>query len=107
MLVGPCGLSHLPADSLPCVPAPRSHPASHPSPFPPPGKCIKDLKSLGSDGWFYNLNAAAATTLRDIIHDGFLHPKQNKCAGGRAGARARGRAESAHRFAGPGAPPRS
>ncbi|GAB4815760.1 hypothetical protein N2152v2_002806 [Parachlorella kessleri] len=46
------------------------------------GKCIKDLKSLGSDGWFYSLTAAPRTTLRDIIHDGFLHPTQNKATFG-------------------------
>lgn len=46
------------------------------------GKCIKDLKSLGSDGWFYNLNAASKTTLRDIIYDGFLHPTSVKVFGG-------------------------
>jgi hypothetical protein len=42
------------------------------------GKCIRDLKSLGSDGWFYNLKGAANTSLREIIHDGFLYPKEAK-----------------------------
>lgn len=38
-------------------------------------KPIKDLKRLGSDGWFYSLDAAASTTLYDIIHDGFIYSK--------------------------------
>ncbi|PSC67382.1 E3 ubiquitin-ligase [Micractinium conductrix] len=42
------------------------------------GKCIKDLRSLGSDGWFYPQHAAESTSLREIIHDGFLHPKETK-----------------------------
>ncbi|PRW33691.1 CBS domain [Chlorella sorokiniana] len=42
------------------------------------GKCIKDLRSLGSDGWFYPQHAAENTSLREIIHDGFLHPKDSK-----------------------------
>lgn len=42
------------------------------------GKSIKELRSLGSDGWFYPLHAAQNTSLREIIHDGFLHPKDAK-----------------------------
>ena len=42
------------------------------------GKSIKDLKSLGSDGWFYNLNVAQHASLREIIYDGFLYPKETK-----------------------------
>lgn len=42
------------------------------------GKCIKDLRSLGSDGWFYPQHAAENASLREIIHDGFLHPKDSK-----------------------------
>jgi hypothetical protein len=42
------------------------------------GKSIKDLRSLGSDGWFYPQAAAEAASLREIIHDGFLHPQQSK-----------------------------
>ena len=32
----------------------------------------------GSDGWFYPQHAAENTSLREIIHDGFLHPKDAK-----------------------------
>lgn len=42
------------------------------------GTSLKNLKSLGSDGWFYNLNVAQHASLAEIIHDGFLHPKENK-----------------------------
>lgn len=41
-------------------------------------KAISQLKSLGSDGWFYNLAKASHSSLREIVHDGFLHPKQAK-----------------------------
>lgn len=41
-------------------------------------KSIRDLKSLGSDGWFYNKEGASATCLSEIIHDGFLHPRETK-----------------------------
>ncbi len=48
--------------------------------------CCRDLLSPpsppcrppGSDGWFYNLNSASQASLRDIIRDGFLYPKDNK-----------------------------
>lgn len=42
------------------------------------GKSIKELRSLGSDGWFYPQAAAEAASLREIIHDGFLHPQEAK-----------------------------
>jgi hypothetical protein len=32
----------------------------------------------GSDGWFYPQHAAENASLREIIHDGFLHPKESK-----------------------------
>ncbi len=60
---------HLPC---PCVPFVASQGARF------AGKCIKDLRSLGSDGWFYPQHAAENTSLREIIHDGFLHPKDAK-----------------------------
>eukprot|EP00887_Chlorella_sp_A99_P002926 scaffold24.g2926.t1 len=41
-------------------------------------KSINGLKSLGSDGWFYNREGAAQTSLHEIIQDGFLHPKATK-----------------------------
>lgn len=41
-------------------------------------KPIKQLKCLGSDGWFYNLKAAQHASLREIIYNGFLHPKDSK-----------------------------
>jgi len=58
------------------------------------GKSIKDLKSLGSDGWFYNLNVAQHASLREIIHDGFLYPKETKALFG--GTRSR---QVVHRLA--------
>ncbi len=36
------------------------------------------LCRAGSDGWFYPQHAAENASLREIIHDGFLHPKDNK-----------------------------
>ena len=57
-------------------------------------KSIKDLKSLGSDGWFYNLNVAQHASLREIIHDGFLYPKETKALFG--GTRSR---QVVHRLA--------
>lgn len=57
-------------------------------------KCIKDLKSLGSDGWFYNLKVAQHASLREIIHDGFLYPKETKALFG--GTRSR---QVVHRLA--------
>ena len=57
-------------------------------------KSIKDLKSLGSDGWFYNLNVAKHASLREIIHDGFLNPKDSKALFG--GTRSR---QVVHRLA--------
>ena len=32
----------------------------------------------GSDGWFYAEAAATKASLREIVHDGFLHPRDNK-----------------------------
>lgn len=32
----------------------------------------------GSDGWFYPQHAAENASLREIIHDGFLYPKDSK-----------------------------
>lgn len=58
------------------------------------GKSIKDLKSLGSDGWFYNLNIAQHASLREIIYDGFLYPKETKALFG--GTRSR---QVVHRLA--------
>ena len=74
------------------LPPPPAHPPDPPPPIatlPCPaasplqgarfaGKSIKELRSLGSDGWFYPLHAAQNTSLREIIHDGFLHPKDAK-----------------------------
>ena len=58
------------------------------------GKSIKDLKSLGSDGWFYNLAVAQHASLQEIIHDGFLYPKETKALFG--GTRSR---QVVHRLA--------
>lgn len=41
-------------------------------------KPIRDLKALGADGWFYALKGAQHSSLRDIIYDGFLYPKESK-----------------------------
>ena len=57
-------------------------------------KPIKSLKSLGSDGWFYNLNIAQHASLREIVHDGFLYPKETKALFG--GTRSR---QVVHRLA--------
>jgi hypothetical protein len=64
--------------ALPCtascrVPAPADLllPPSSLPPCPPP--C-----PAGSDGWFYPQHAAENASLREIIHDGFLHPKESK-----------------------------
>ena len=58
------------------------------------GKAIAQLKSLGSDGWFYNLKAAQHASLREIVHDGFLYPKDSKALFG--GSRSR---QVVHRLA--------
>ncbi|KAI3425382.1 hypothetical protein D9Q98_009146 [Chlorella vulgaris] len=42
------------------------------------GKSIRDLRSLGSDGWFFPRAAAEKASLREIIYDGFLHHKEAK-----------------------------
>jgi hypothetical protein len=42
------------------------------------GKSLSELKSLGSDGAFYNRRQAAQASLRQIVHDGFLNPKHTK-----------------------------
>lgn len=69
-------------ENLQCQDPPCRRPASdschpnHPRPKhpAPPFRVVL----AGSDGWFYNLSAASQTTLKDIIRDGFLHPKENK-----------------------------
>lgn len=38
-------------------------------------KPLKSLKSLGSDGWFYPLSAAQHASLREIVHDAFINPR--------------------------------
>ena len=58
----------------------------------------------GSDGWFYPQHAAESTSLREIIHDGFLHPKETKwvvwVGGVGVGGRGRGRGGRARARAG-------
>jgi 5'-AMP-activated protein kinase, regulatory gamma subunit len=58
------------------------------------GKPIHDLKALGADGWFYALRSAQHASLRDIVYDGFLYPKETKALFG--GSRSR---QVVHRLA--------
>jgi CBS domain-containing protein len=44
-------------------------------------KSVESLKSLGSDGSFYNLDEAKSTNLLDIICDGFLNTDNKKNIG--------------------------
>lgn len=57
-------------------------------------KPICELKALGADGWFYALRTAQHASLRDIVYDGFLYPKETKALFG--GTRSR---QVVHRLA--------